>query len=138
MLQFWTISIDSCINFHYEAYSLTKYKINLKLCFSYFHLVFSVQWKKLELALCSNLNFWSSMKLEFNEKWARSSSIWKIPCLNLLKLETVSVYETQYNEFHPASMKMFHSEATLENKAKNLVSPSLQNQMSRLVLVDWL
>ena len=31
------------------------------------------KWKKLELVMCSNLKFWSSIKLEFDEKWSRSS-----------------------------------------------------------------
>ena len=33
------------------------------------------KWKKHELTMCSNSKFWSSMKLEFYEKWACSSTI---------------------------------------------------------------
>ena len=32
------------------------------------------KWKKLELAMYSNSKLWSLMKLEFNKKWARSST----------------------------------------------------------------
>ena len=32
------------------------------------------KWKKLELNMCSNSKFWSSMKLKFDEKWACSTT----------------------------------------------------------------
>ena len=33
------------------------------------------KWKKLQFVMCSNSKFWSLKKLEFDEKWDRSSTI---------------------------------------------------------------
>ena len=47
-----------------KLFSKLELKLELKL----------EKWKKCELAMCSTSKFWRSMKLEFDEKWARSST----------------------------------------------------------------